>query len=731
VRTLSLTLGLMAASGVASAQPAPAGSAMSVRATRLPAPLDLDGRLDEAIYENVIPMTNFIQTEPQPGTVASERTEVWVLFDDDHVIVSARNWESHPERRVANDMRRDSANTTLGNDNVCWIFDTFHDRQNGYTFAANSLGAFGDGQATNQRNWSGDWNPVWTVRTGRFDQGWTMEAAIPFKSLRYRPGREQTWGFNICRVVRWKNEVSFLSRVPESIGGGNSGILYASFAANLEGLEAPPPARNIEVKPYATSAVATDRTTTPRVENDVSADVGADVKYAVTQNLTADLTVNTDFAQVEADEQQINLTRFNLFFPEKREFFLENQGVFAFGGAGTSGGGDVPILFYSRRIGLSAGHVVPIAAGGRLTGRIGRTTIGALNIQAREDELALAESTNFSALRLKRDVLRKSSIGILATHRSAAQTGGGPNTAFGADGTFAFFDSMYVNAYWARTDARTPGRSDRSYRAQFDYAADRYGLQLEHLRIGDAFDPGIGFVRRTDVRKSLGQFRFSPRPLNNKAIRKLSWTGSVGYYETGSGRLDTRDTDVSFGIDFHSSDRLLLSGNQTYEFVPQPFRIATGVTVPVGGYDYASLRTAYQFGQQRPLSGTIAAEQGSFYGGTKTTIGVSGSRATILTKLSVEPSISINRVRLPQGHFTTKVIGSRVTYTMTPRMFTSALVQYGSGNNVLAVNARLRWEYQPGSELFIVLNEQRDTRRPGYELSNRSFIIKVNRLFRF
>jgi hypothetical protein len=362
---------------------------------------------------------------------------------------------------------------------------------------------------------------------------------------------------------------------------------------------------------------------------------------------------------------------------------------------------------------------------------VGRTTIGALDIQSREHAQAFAESTNFSALRVKRDILRKSSIGILATHRSRAQTGGGSNTAYGADGTFAFFNNLYINTYWAKTDSRTPGRSDESYRAQLDYAADRYGLQLEHLRIGDAFNPEVGFVRRSDIRKTLALGRFSPRLLRHKTIRKLSWSGSLGYYETGSGQLDTRDTDVSFGIDFQNSDRFTVSGNQTYEFIPQPFRIAAGVTVPVGGYDYSSVRAAYQFGQQRPLFGTLAAEQGSFYNGHKTTVGLSGGRAKILTQLSVEPSFSINRVTLPQGRFTAKVIGARATYTMTPRMFTSALVQYGSANNVLAINARLRWEYQPGSELFVVLNEQRDTLGPGMDLSNRSFIVKINRLFRF
>ncbi len=690
----------------------------------------VDGRLDEAVYATVPPMNEFVQTEPVPGAPATEKTDVWLLFDDSTVYVSVRCWDSHPERRVANEMRRDSTGVAQGNDNVSFMLDTFHDKRNAFTFAVNPLGGFNDGQVTNQRQYNGDFNPVWRVKTGRFEDGWTFEAAIPFKSLRYGTGRSQVWGFNVVRTVRWKNEFSFLSRVPEAIGG-NAGIMYAAFAATLEGVEAPAARRIFEVKPYVTAGMATDRLAVPRIDNDLDADVGVDLKYGLTQNLTADFTLNTDFAQVEADEQQVNLTRFNLFFPEKREFFLENQGVFAFGGV-QGAAGDTPLLFYSRRIGLNGGTVVPIAGGGRVTGRIGRFTLGALNIEARDHPTSGARATNFSVLRLKRDVFRKSSIGVLAAHRSLSQNGSGANTAYGVDGTFAFGNSLFVNTHWARTESDAPATGDQSYRAQLDYAADRFGVQLEHLSVGRSFTPDIGFVRRTDIRKSYGLFRFSPRLLKNKTIRKLSWTGTFGYVQNTRGRLDMRDTDVAFGIDFQNSDKVVVSGHQTYEFIPAPFRIGSNVTVPVGGYDYGYLRAAYTFGQQRPVFGTVAADRGPFYDGTKTTVALTGGRVRVLTQLSVEPSFSINRVDLPFGAFTTNIVGSRVTYTVTPRMFTSALLQYNSSSHALSVNARLRWEYQPGSELFVVVNEQLDTLTPSFPgLVNRSIILKFNRLFRF
>ena len=304
----------------------------TVRAVRLTAPLVLDGRLDEAAYTRVLPMSDFIQQEPQEGSPATEKTEAWMFFDDDRVYVSFRCWESEPERMIVNEMRRDNFNV-YQNDHVAFVIDTFYDRRNGLEFLVNPVGGRMDGQITDERLYNGDWNPIWDVAVGRFDGGWTLETAIPFKSLRYRRGSDQLWGFNVRRVNVWKNEHSFLVGIPNALGA--SGILQFSRAATVVGLEVPPRATNLDVKPFAITDLTSDRTATPPVSNALGGDVGLDVKYGVTQNLVADVTVNTDFAQVEADDQQVNLTRFSLFFPEKREFFLENQGVFAFGGAGT------------------------------------------------------------------------------------------------------------------------------------------------------------------------------------------------------------------------------------------------------------------------------------------------------------------------------------------------------------------------------------------------------------
>jgi hypothetical protein len=712
----------------------------TVRAMRLSSPLRIDGQLDEAIYTSIPAMTGLIQVEPAAGTPASEKTEAWLTFDRDQVYVSFRCWDSEPDRIMANEMRRDNTNI-FQNDFVAIILDTFYDRRNAVYFAVNAIGGRVDAQITNERQFNTDWNTVWDVKVGRFEHGWTAEAAIPFKSLRYRPGRAQIWGLNLERRLWRNNEFAFLTRIPVSFGWTRA-FMQLSYAATIVGLEAPPGSMNLEIKPYLTSDLTSDATARPRISNDPGADVGVDVKYGLTQNLTGDFTYNTDFAQVEADEQQVNLTRFSLFFPEKRDFFLENLGTFAFGGAATSGAqagaSDTPILFYSRRIGLNQVQggsrltQVPIEAGGRLTGRVGRVSLGVLNIQADDVAASGVRATNFSVVRLKRDILRRSSVGVMYTGRSVGQSGGVRNDAYGVDGTFSFFTNLAINTYWAQT--RTDGLTgnDTSHRLQVDYAADRYGVQVERLAIGDAFRPEVGFVRRGDMLRHFGLARFSPRPRSSKVVRKLYWTGSMAYIENGAGRLETRDRDADFAIDFHNSDRFEVAYGDTYEYLAQPFRIAPGVVLPVGGYDFAGVRTAFTSGQQRRISGNLSAEYGTFYNGHKTTVGISRGRLNVTSQLSIEPSFSVNWVDLVEGSFTTRLVGSRVTYTMTPHMFASALLQYNSGSNAMSSNVRLRWEYRPGSELFVVFNEERDTLARRFPtLANRALIFKINRLFRF
>jgi hypothetical protein len=703
----------------------------TVHATRV-ATLHVDGALDEEIYSTVPALCGFVQVEPQLGAPATEKTEVWVAYDEENFYVSFRCWDTYPERRVATEMRRDGQKVFGGDDIAYFFIDTFHDRRNGFSFSINPLGGRNEGQVAGEQ-YLGDWNPIYTVATGRFNGGWTLEVALPFKSLRYGPGATQVWGFNALRTVRWKNEYSVLVPVPP--WNGLSAARQAQFAADLVGIEVPSGAKNLEVKPYAVSSVTTDRLGSPVRRNDPDADGGIDVKYGVTQNVIADFTYNTDFAQVEADEQQVNLTRFSLFFPEKRDFFLENQGVFTFGGATTTAASDTPILFYSRRIGLDAGRPVKIDGGGRLTGRVGRSTFGALNIQTEGAGTALSRATNFSVVRMKRDVLRRSTVGLLYTGRSASQLGAGRNDMFGVDSQLNFFTFLTINSYWARTrtDALTAG-DDSSYRGQLLYSGDRYGAQLEHVAVGRDFNPEVGFIRRADIHRSFGQLRFSPRPKSIRSVRKFSYTASLLYVENGAGRVENRQEDGEFAIELQNADRFAVTYSNIYEFVPRPFTIASSgrVVVAAGGYSYDNVTVGYNLGPQRNVAANFLMERGRFYGGHRTAISATRGRLSLAPQLSVEPTYSINWIDLPQASVTSHLAGSRVTYTMSPQMFASALVQYNSSTNNVSANARLRWEYLPGSELFVVYNDERDTRTAGFPgLTTRSFIVKVNRLFRF
>jgi hypothetical protein len=710
-----------------------AGGNVTVRAIRAIEPIRIDGKLDERLYETTEAISDFLQQEPNEGQRATERIEAWVFFDDNNVYVSARCWESQPARRVANEMRRDTVQLRQ-NDHFAVLLDTFNDHRNAYLFYSNPIGGISDSQITDEGPPNNDWNTVWAVKTGRFEGGWTIEMAIPFKSLRYRPGREQTWGINMRRVVRWKNEWSHLTQVPRALTTFR-GILKVSSAATLVGLEAPPATRNLEVKPYALLGVTTDNTMIPR-SHEIESQAGGDIKYSLTENLTADVTINTDFAQVEVDEQQVNLTRFNLFFPEKRDFFLEGLGVFAFAGRASAGvgagSGDTPYLFFTRRIGLDGGRPTPLRAGGRVTGKSGGFTLGALNAQTGKEPSLGAPAANFTVLRAKRDILRRSSIGAMYTHRTATPGRIGSNEGFGVDSTFSFYQNVRFDAYLAKTKTEGRNGDDLSYRTFFDYNADRFGFQADRLVVEPNFLPEIGFVRRTDMRKNSSVFRFSPRPKGIKHVRKFIMQGNIDYVTNNHNRLDTRTQTATFQTEFTNSDIAAVSFIDNFERLVRPFNVAPGINIPIGGYNFHTLQISYAAGQQRRMSGTLVYEAGTFYSGDRQTFSVNTARMQMTPQLSQEPSLSLNFVNLREGSFTATVIRDRITYTITPRMYVSGIVQYNSTATSLGSNIRFRWEYAPGSELFVVYTDDYDTEaRPNITpLRNRALVVKINRLLR-
>ena len=722
----------------------------TVRAVSLTEPFRLDGVLDEGFYDTVPSFGGFIQQVPDEGAPATEETEAWVFFDESNVYVSARLWDSAPESQwVANEMRRDATNALYTNERFGATIDTFYDRRNGVSFQVSPIGGFADFEVSNESFSNADWNPVWDLRTGRFDGGWTVEMQIPFKSLRFNPGVSQVWGLQLARNIGWKNERTFLNPVPIS---GGSGEFRVSTFGTLTGIEVPAGNRTFEIKPYAIGSLATDVNTVPRISNEGDGNFGFDVKYGVTQNLTADFTYNTDFAQVEVDEQQVNLTRFSLFFPEKREFFLEGRGIFDFGvgarfsgggggggggtrrqgGGGFSGGGDVPTLFFSRRIGLESGQSVPVLGGGRLTGKAGKFSIGAVNIQTDDAPSVGVASTNFTVLRVKRDILRRSQIGGIFTGRSVSTTGRGSNEVYGVDAAFSFYDNVNFNGYYART--KTPGLTgdDASYQGVFTYNGDRYAFQLDHLLVGDNFNPEVGFLRRDDFRRTFATAQYSPRPRSIRAVRQFTVGGSLDYIENGAGQVESRIAQLRFNTEFENSDQFGIDVQDNYELLVRPFRIASDVTIQTGAYAFQDVFASYSVGPTRRFSGTFSIQRGEFFSGDITAYGYRRGRIEITPQFSVEPGISVNRITLPDAVFTATLATSRLTYTLTPRMFVGGLVQYNSSTDSLSANLRLRWEYQPGSELFVVYNDQRDTSLRGTPLlENRAFIVKFTRLFRF
>jgi hypothetical protein len=719
----------------------PAGTAwldseghLVVRATRLPERLIVDGRLDEAMYTKVQPVGNFLQAEPRYNEPATEQTQVWVFFDDRAVYVSLRCFDSQPDQWLGLEMRREALAFSQ-NESVSIAFDTFHDKRNGLQFGANPVGGVMDTAITNERDSNRDWNAIWESRTAMFDGGWTVEMAIPFKSLRYADG-EQTWGINVRRIVKWKNEISYLSLAPQSGQNAQMGLQRFSSAATLVGLESPPASRLFELKPYGISSVKTDRTSAVPLSNDVTGSLGFDGKYGLTKGLVADFTYNTDFAQVEDDEQQVNLTRFSLFFPEKREFFLEGQGIFAFGGLTmrrNSNPGEAPLPFFSRRIGLSDdGKALPILAGGRVTGRVGKYSIGAVNIQTKEHTASSEPATNFAVLRVRRDIMGRSNVGVVMVNRSAYGTKLRSNQTYGADGVFSFFENLNLNTFVARTSTPELRGDAGTYRAQLDYAGDRYGLVLERMAVGRNFNPEAGYVRRRDFVRHVADFRFSPRPRSSERIRRYDYSGSIDRFARGSdGLLETRVMEANFGIEFQSGDRMNVQVVDDYEQLTEPFEVFGSVTIPSGAYRFRHLRSEYSLGGQHRLSGFIAYEHGGFYGGTKKTLSFSNGRTELVPNFFVEPGLSVNWVDVPAGRAVAKVATSRFVYTFTPRTFVGGLVQYNSSNHSLSTNARLRWEYKPGSELFIVYSDGRDTLVNGFPgLETRALTVKITRFFR-
>ncbi|MGD8698603.1 MAG: DUF5916 domain-containing protein, partial [Gemmatimonadales bacterium] len=600
------------------------------------------------------------------------------------------------------------------------ILDSFRDRRNAYYFATNPRGVLVDGLITDEsEDIDLNWDAVWDVRATTTTEGWTAEFEIPLRSIRFpaRDGR-QTWGFNVQRVVARKNEQSLWT----SWSRDNQGLNRVSRAGELTGLESLPGGLDLYIKPYVLGEAGRDYIEEP--DGDVAWDgaIGLDAKLGLASGQVLDLTINTDFAQVEADDEQVDLTRFNLFFPEKREFFLENAGIFEFGSAGFR----VPdiLLFFSRRIGLAEGQTVPILGGGRFTGRAGRQTLGFLNVVTGKEEDLGAPVTNFTVGRIKRDVGQRSYVGGIVTSR--LEEGGVSNVAGGVDWNFWFTGQMVLEGFYARTSDSGPGGEDYSLKATLDYTGDWLGWRFEHLEIGPEMLPGIGFIRRHDIATTSGSIRFTPRPPIN-GLRKIDIRNSFDYIASVStrGLLDRRwEIDISPELDSGDEGGVEL----VYEFqrLDSEFELAPDVIVPPGDYETWTVDFELGTSPARPVSLELGGGFGGFWGGERW--GAGAEIAFNSPHIGFALSYDHNDVDVPDGAFTTDLVRGRLKLAANTRLFGNALLQYNSQSGSFSANLRIDWIHRPGSDLFIVFNERRDIVGSRWNPDSRAFIVKLTYL---
>jgi hypothetical protein len=728
------TLGVLLCAGAAAGagleeQDAPAIDFATARlariahAVRVSERITLDGHLDEEAWQRVEPATNFVQWEPRPGALASEPTEVRFLFDDDNLYVGARCWDSDSARLTVHELREDFESRE---EDVFAIFiDSMHDLQSGFSFWTNPSGARRDVQIfqdDSQR--SVDWDGVWDVKVTTDPKGWVAEFVIPFKTLRFSREPRQTWGLNMLRRVKRKNEDSYWSPLPRRIR-----TMRPSMSGTIDGFEGIRKGRNLKIKPYAIAS-ATELAASG-LARDFHRNAGVDLKYSPTASMTVDVTYRTDFSQVEADQQQVNLTRFNIVFPEKREFFLENTGVFAVGGSGPNGGTGAQNVypFFSRRIGLSAsGTPIPIVGGARLSGMTGPYDLGVLTMKTeRFDD---KPSNTFVVGRARRHLFGGSSVGAVVTSRDSPQTGD-YNRLYGVDGLWRFLQNrLDVSSYLLVTDS--PGREGRN-QARFLEAAwseDDYGFAARSEAVQTNFNPEVGFVRRRDSTHHAAEASWLPRPQHNARIRNYVLTLGTEVYEDPDGRLETRDEALTSGIAFQNSSALSFIVNDTFERLAKPFPLPSQskVIVPAGEYQYQRAELDYSSNRGRALSGSVKVSAGEFWNG-HSQVAEGGVELRPSYHLDMNLTVSRNQVYLPAGDFTTTLLGLRLLFAFTSKAFLNAFLQYNATTNDFSANTRFNIIHRPLSDLYVVYNEERNT--VSGSIVARGVTVKFTNLFDF
>ena len=699
-----------------------------VEAQRLAAAPLLDGTvLGDTAWEGATPATDFWQIRPDDGAPATQRTEVVVGYTATALYIGVLAFDDDPAGIVVTDSRRDS---DLDNtDAFLVLIDGLFDRQNGFIFGTNPAGIEYDGQVTGEGSGGGfgsssgfnrNWDSNWTVRSTIGEFGWSAEFEIPFRTLRFGPKETQDWGINFQRNIRRNNEVVFWAPLER-----NHDLTRVSDAGTLRNVS-PPTQRNLQITPYV---LGRRRRGGELDGTDTDSDAGLDVKYSVTPSLTLDLTVNTDFAQVEVDETQVNLDRFNLFFPEKRPFFLENAGLFS---VGTS---EQVEVFFSRKIGISDdGDVIPVAGGARLSGRIGeRTNIGLLHM-ATDAVQDVAPGNRFTVARVSQELPNRSAVGALFTLRDGdgsylLDNSDDHNRAYAVDGRWGVGDNVTLEAWYARTD--TPGLTgrDEAFNVEGSFSSAKWEADLRYTQVGEDFNPEVGFLSRSEYRNVRAFLMRRIRPENLWGLLELRphvvysgfWKFD-DFQESGYLHIDNHWV-YRTGTELHTGINFIKSG------VIEPFEIVDGVTIQPGTYDHAEAQLVYFTDESKPFSFSLRMNVGGRFGGDRIAI-TPTIRYRIGETFRSELSINYNDFDLPvpNGEFTANLARLRLSYSFTPKMQLQALVQYNEIDDNIGTNFRFSWLRSANSGLYVVYN-QLNEQALGAPPTGREFIVKYSHIF--
>ena len=691
----------------------------------------IDGVVDDPVWELASPITDFIQAEPLQGTPASERTVVRILYDRGAIYVGVICYDSDPGEILVTGSRRDSG---MGDtDSFQMISDTYHDLQNGFVFGTNPAGIEFDGQVSNEgqggrgsragqtavagsgSGFNLNWDASWTVRTHVNEVGWMAEFAIPLRSLRYGD-KPQTWGLNFQRNIRRKRETVYWSPLERIFN-----LYRLSSAGELEGLDLEAP-RNFKVTPYTIGTATRNFGNPSETETDFDGDVGLDAKFGVTPTLTLDFTYNTDFAQVEVDEQIVNLTRFSVRFPEKRPFFLENAGLFAVGK------NDVD-LFFSRRIGIDpSGLPVPILGGARLSGKVGAFNVGLFSMQT-DDIAGVTPQNNFTVARVSRELPNRSSLGGIVVSRDATGAAALPddwNRTWGLDGKLGIGDYTNVQGFVARTE--TPGSrgQESAYNVLARYSQTGGTLRFQYTEVGEDFNPEVGFLNRLGYRQLEAGFFKNFRFPNIPWLRELRAHSRADTYWNLDGYMQSQTIHIDSHVDFESGWFFSPGVDIELEGLTEPFEIFPGVIVPPGAYRHPEIDWRFDSDRSRALSFTSLLRVGGFYTGNQRTfeVGLVGRRGANLT---ASVNWSRSDINLPEGEFVTNLVQTHFNYSFTPFVNFQSLVQYNDRNQNWSGNFRFGWLSTAGTGLFVVYNETQGL--DGIGPLSRTFVVKYSRQF--